>query len=155
MSLYHSIWPPHTHIYTYTHTITEMRLFKVQMQMKSLCVWLFPHHHSFLWQSFFVAPLGKTHEVLHHPCSPPQYPYHHLHSHFMCLYFNSSPGTTSLLNTFSDIFPDHFYNLGTPAIKIATWETRKKKRHRKSLHHLIEYFSSESECLKSLGKSTE
>lgn len=103
-----------------THTHTH---FKVQI--KPSCVWLFSWSHRGV----------KAREGLRlPPPTPPLLPV------FMCLYFNSSPGAASLLNTFSDIFSDHDFNAGTcgePAIK----NVHKEKRSLRS--PFDEYFSSE------------
>ena len=121
MSLYHNTWPPHAH--THTHTMEGRILFKVQI--KPSCVWLCSWSHQG----------GKAQEGLRlPPPTPPLLPV------FACLYFNSSPGAASLLNTFSDIFSDHFFNAGTcgePAIK----NVHKEKRFPRSTFD--EYFSSE------------
>lgn len=109
--------------HTHTHTMEGRILFKVQI--KPSCVWLCSWSHQG----------GKAQEGLRlPPPTPPLLPV------FACLYFNSSPGAASLLNTFSDIFSDHFFNAGTcgePAIK----NVHKEKRFPRSTFD--EYFSSE------------
>lgn len=122
------------------------------MQIKPLCVW----HITTLF-FFFHGPVGESPWgfTSSHP-PPPQYHHQNLHSHpvFMCLYFNSSPGATSLLNAFSDIFSDHFYNLATRKrlqLKNSTRERHKKEISASAVAPFDEYFSSEIKWLKSFG----
>lgn len=95
-SLHHRMWPPHMHC-------CESRYLNANKASGT-------SPHLFYVFPFFMAPLGKSPRGFTSSRPPP--PPHHqsLHSHLItvCLYFNSSPGTTSLLNVFSDTFSDHF-----------------------------------------------
>lgn len=126
---------------THTHNWREARLLGVNVNKAAVCLAaplspLFFYDILFLWSRW-----GKPMRVYINPPPPP-----HLsttintsssHAISVCLYFNSSPGTSSLLNTFSDIFSDHFYSLGTlesVQLKNSTREKTQKEREEMFLH---------------------
>lgn len=104
----------HTHMDYEGRSLYGMNANKVAVHLAFPPPSLFLHVSLFL---FFMAPLGKAQEGLHHSIHPllttaaENLPSHLI---FMCLYFNGPPGAASLWNASSDTFSDHFHYPATP-----------------------------------------